>query len=168
MKSYSTLSNGITHEECEFGDDVIICNNDIREENLCELCCQDILSHVNSKCEPVNRILPDGLSVIIEGGDTFSIITDFKMYKISPRVDIRVVENPRFRVLGAIMQSYKISDGDIILSFINNSPHRVILNYKKVVAIVYVTGNYKFIRCNNDFSENSEIGKWGVKSIKQS
>lgn len=166
ITSYSELPNGITHQECEFSDNVVICNGYVFKDKRCELYCRDILSHMNSEGESVNRILPKGLSTIIEGGDTISIVTDFKMYKISSRADISIVENPRFHALGVVMQSCKISDGSIILSFVNNSPHRVILDYKKVVASVHIIGDYKLIGCNNDFCEDSETGKWGTELIK--
>lgn len=167
ITSYSELSNGIIHQEREFSDNVVICNGYVFKDKGCELYCRDILSHVNSEDEPVERILPNGLSIIVEGGDTISIVTDFKMYKIPSRADIRVVENPRFRTLGVVMQSCKISDGDTILSFVNNSPHRVVLDYKKVVANVHIIGDYKLIGCNNDFIENMETSKWGTELIKQ-
>ena len=168
ITSYSELPNGIIHQEREFSDNVVICNSYVSKENGCELYYRDILSHVNSEGEPVYRILPNGLSTIIEGGDTISIIVDFKMYKISSRADISIVENPRFRALGVVMQSCKISDGSIILSFANNSPHRVVLDYKKVVASVHIVGDYKLIGCNNDFIESTETGKWGIELLKQS
>lgn len=167
MTSYSESPNGIIVQEREFADNVVICNSYVSKENGCELYCWDILSHVNSEGEPVNRILSNGLSTIVEGGDTFSIVTDFKMYRIPPTTDIRVVENPRFRALGVVIQSCKISDGDIVLSFVNNSPHHVVLNYKKVVANLHIIGDYKLIGCNNDFSESTETSKWGTKLIKQ-
>ena len=166
ITSYSELPNGIIHQEREFSDNVVICNGYVSKENGCELYCQDILSHVNSEGEPVYRILPNGLSTIIEGGDTISIIVDFKMYKIPSRADISIMENPRFRALGVVMQSCKISDGDITLSFVNNSPHRVVLDYKKVVASVHIIGDYKLIGCNNDFIESTETNKWGTGLTK--
>ena len=168
ITSYSELPNGIIHQEREFGDNAVICNGYVYKYKGCELYCRDILSHVNSEDEPVERILPNGLSTIIEGGDTISIITDFKMYKMSSRADISIMENPRFRALGVVMQSCKISDGDIILSFVNNSPHHVVLDYKKVVGAVHIIGDYKLIGCNNNFIENGETGKWGTELIKQS
>ena len=167
ITNYSEFPNGIIHQEREFADNVVICNSYVSKDKGCELYCWDVLSHVNSEGEPVCRILSNGLSTIIEGGDTFSIVTDFKMYRIPPNTDVRVVENPRFRSLGVVMQSCKISDGDIIISFVNNSPHRVVLDYKKVVANVYMIGDYKLIGCNNDFSENMETSKWGTELIKQ-
>ena len=166
ITSYSELPNGIIHQEREFSDNVVICNGYVFKDKGCELYCRDILSHVDSEGEPVNRVLSNGLSTIIEGGDTISIITDFKMYKIPSRADISIVENPRFRALGVVMQSCKISDGSIILSFVNNSPHRVVLDYKKVVGAVHIIGDYKLIGCNNDFIENMETGKWGTELIK--
>lgn len=166
VTSYSELPNGIIHQEREFSDNVVICNGYVYKDKGCELYCQDILSHVNSEGEPVCRILPNGLSTIIEGGDTISIITDFKIYKMSSRADISIVENPRFHALGVVIESCKISDGDIILSFVNNSPHRVVLDYKKVVASVHIIGDYKLIGCDNDFSESTEMGKWGTDLIQ--
>lgn len=166
ITSYSELPNGIVHQEREFGDDVVICNGYVFKDKGRELYCQDVLSHINSEGEPVNRVLPNGLSTFIEGGDTVSIVTDFKMYKIPSRADISIVENPRFHALGVVMQSCKISDGDIILSFVNNSPHRVMLDYKKVIANVHIIGDYKLIGCNNDFSENMETNKWGTELTK--
>lgn len=166
MTSYSEFPNGIIHQEREFADNVMICNSYVSKDKGCELYCWDVLSHVNSEGEPVCRVLSNGLSTIIEGGDTFSIVTDFKMYRIPSNTDIRVVENPRFRLLGIVMQSCKISDGEIILSFVNNSPHRVVLDYKKVVANLHIIGDYKLIGCNNDFIENTETGKWGTELIK--
>lgn len=168
ITSYSELPNGIIHQEREFDDNVVICSGYVSKSNGCELYCWDVLSHIDSEGEPVNRILSNGLSTIIEGGDMLSIVTDFKMYKIPSNTDIRVVENPRFRALGVVMQSCKISDGDVVLSFVNNSPHRVVLDYKKVVANVHIIGDYKLIGCNNDFSESTEMGKWGTELIKQS
>lgn len=168
ITSYSEFPHGIIHQEREFCDNVVICNGYVSKDKGCELYCRDILSHVNSEGEPVNRILSNGLSTIIEGGDTISIITDFKMYKIPSRADISIVENPRFRALGVVMQSCKISDGDITLSFVNNSPHRVVLDYKKVVASVHIIGDYKLIGCNNDFTESTDNSKWGTELIKQS
>lgn len=56
--------------------------------------------------------------------------------------------------------------GGIILSFINNSPHRVVLDYKKVVGAVHIVGDYKLIGCNNDFIENMETNKWGTDLIQ--
>lgn len=111
MISRSELPNGITHQECEFSDNAVICNGYVFKDKGCELYCRDILSHINHQGEPVCRVLPNGLSTIIESGDTISIITDFKIYKMSSRADIRIVENPRFRALGVVMQSCKISDG---------------------------------------------------------
>ena len=166
ITNYSELPNGIIHQEREFSDNVVICNGYVFKDKGCELYCQDILSHVNSEGESVCRILPDGLSTIIEGGDTISIVVDFKIYKMSSRADISIVENPRFRSLGVVMQSCKISDGGIILSFVNNSPHRVVLDYKKVVGVVHIVGDYKLIGCNNDFIENTETNKWGTELIK--
>lgn len=168
ITSYSEFPHGIIHQEREFCDNVVICNGYVSKDKGCELYCRDILSHVNSEGEPVNRILSNGLSTIIEGGDTISIITDFKMYKIPSRADISIVENPRFRALGVVMQSCKISDGEITLSFVNNSPHRVVLDYKKVVASVHIIGDYKLIGCNNDFTESTDNSKWGTELIKQS
>ena len=168
ITSYSEFPNGIIHQEREFADNVVICNSYVSKENGCELYCWDVISHVNSEGELVNRVLSDGLSTIIEGGDTFSIVTDFKMYRIPPNTDIRVVENPRFRALGVVMQSCKISDGNITLSFVNNSPHHMVLDYKKVVGAVHIIGDYKLIGCNNDFSESTETCKWGTELIKQS
>lgn len=166
MTSYSEFPNEIIHQEREFADNVMICNSYVSKDKGCELYCWDVLSHVNSEGEPVCRVLSNGLSTIIEGGDTFSIVTDFKMYRIPSNTDIRVVENPRFRSLGIVMQSCKISDGEIILSFVNNSPHSVVLDYKKVVANLHIIGDYKLIGCNNDFSESTEMGKWGTELIK--
>lgn len=166
ITSYSELPNGIINQEREFGDNVVICNGYVFKDKGCELYCQDILSHTNSEGEPVCRVLSNGLSTIIEGGDTISIVTDFKIYKIPSRADISIVENPRFRALGVIMQSCKISDGSTILSFVNNSPHRVVLDYKKVVASVHIIGDYKLIGCNNDFTESTEMGKWGTDLTK--
>ena len=166
ITSYSELPNGIINQEREFGDNVVICNGYVFKDKGCELYCQDILSHTNSEGESVCRVLSNGLSTIIEGGDTISIVTDFKIYKIPSRADISIVENPRFRALGVIMQSCKISDGSTILSFVNNSPHRVVLDYKKVVASVHIIGDYKLIGCNNDFTESTEMGKWGTDLTK--
>ena len=166
MTSHSEFPNGIIHVECEFRDNVVIHNGCAFKGNDYELHCHDILSHMNSEGEPVNRILRDGSSAIFESGDRLSIVTDFKIYKIPSRADISIVENPRFRALGVVMESYKISDGNIFISFINNSPHRVVLDYKKVIASVHIIGDYKLIGCNNDFCEDSETGKWGTELIK--
>ena len=166
MISYSSLPNGMTHEECEFADDVVICSGNICGDGEYELFCSNVLSHVNSEGEPVDRILPNKLSITIESGDKLSIITDFKIYKTSPNIYISVVENPRFRALGIVMESWEIVNGNMIISFVNNSQHREFLDYRKVIAVAHINGDHKLIRCDNNFCENSEIIKWEIEQAK--
>ena len=177
ITSYSELTNGITHQEYEFREDVVICNGDI-DKNMeddddddgvccgCELFCYDIISHINFECEPVNRILSNGLSTLIEKGDKLKIVTDFKIYKTPSNIKINVTQSHNLNVLGVVIESCEIVNGSITITLVSKLSHLTVLDYKKVVAVVYATGNYKLLRCNNDFSESMEMGKWGTDLIQ--
>lgn len=169
ITSYSELTNGITHQEYEFREDVVICNGDIGKDVEddgdgvccgCELFYHDIISHINFKGEPVSRILSNGLSTLIEKDDKLKIITDFKIYKTPSNIKINVTQSHNPSVLGLVIESCEIINGSIVIILVSKLSHYTVLDYKKVVAVVYATGNYKLLRCNNDFIENTETGKW--------
>lgn len=175
ITSYSELTNGITHQEYEFREDVVICNGDIDKDVEddgdgvccgCELFCHDIISHINFEGEPVCRILSNGLSTLIEKGDKLKIVTDFKIYKTPSNIKINVTQSHNLSVLGLVIESCEIINGSIVITIVNRLSHYTVLDYKKVVAVVYATGNYKLLRCNNDFSESMEMGKWGTELTK--
>jgi hypothetical protein len=175
ITSCSELTNGITHQEREFCEDVVICNGDIDKDieddgdGVCcgyELFCYDIISHINFEGEPVNRILSNGLSTLIEKGDKLKIVTDFKIYKTPPNIKINVTQSHNLNVLGVVIESCEIVNGSITITLVSKLSHHTVLDYKKVVAVVYATGNYKLLRCNNDFSESMEMGKWGTELVK--
>lgn len=166
MISYSTLQTGVTHEEYEFRDDVVICNCNVREHDEYGLFCTDVLSHVNSQGELVDNVLWSSLYVIIESGDTLSIITDFKIYKTSPNIKIWLSENPRLSVLGVHIKSWEIVNGRLIISFVNNSAYCAVLDYRKMIAVLHITGDYKLLCCNTDFCENPETDKLEIEQVK--
>ena len=175
ITSYSELTNGITHQEYEFREDVVICNGDIDKDVEddgdgvccgCELYCQDIISHINFEGEHVSRILSNGLSTLIEKGDKLKIVTDFKIYKTPSNIKINVTQSHNLSVLGLVIESCEIINGSIVITLVSKLSHYTVLDYKKVVAVVYATGNYKLLRCNNDFIENTETGKWGTELTK--
>lgn len=175
ITNYSELTNGITHQEYEFREDVVICNGDIDKDVEddgdgvccgCELFCHDIISHINFEGEPVDRILSNGLSTLIEKGDKLKIVTDFKIYKTPSNIKINVTQSHNLSVLGLVIESCEIINGSIIITLVSKLSHYTVLDYKKVVAVVYATGNYKLLRCNNDFSENMGMGKWGTDMIQ--
>lgn len=175
ITSYSELINGITHQEYEFREDVVICNGDIDKDVEddgdgvccgCELFCHDIISHINFEGEPVCRILSNGLSTLIEKGDKLKIVTDFKIYKTPSNIKINVTQSHNLSVLGLVIESCEIINGSIVITLVNRLSHYTVLDYKKVVAVVYATGNYKLLRCNNDFSESMGMGKWGTELTK--
>lgn len=169
ITSYSELTNGITHQEYEFREYVVICNGDIDKDVEddgdgvcygCELFRHDIISHINFEGEPVCRILSNGLSTLIEKGDKLKIVTDFKIYKTPSNIKINVTQSHNLSVLGLVIESCEIINGSIVITLVSKLSHYTVLDYKKVVAVVYATGNYKLLRCNNDFIENTETGKW--------
>lgn len=175
ITSYSELTNGITHQEYEFREDVVICNGNIDKDVEddgdgvccgCELFCHDIISHINFEGELVDRILSNGLSTLIEKGDKLKIVTDFKIYKTPSNIKINVTQSHNLSVLGLVIESCEIINGSIVITLVNRLSHLTVLDYKKVVAVVYATGNYKLLRCNNDFIENTETGKWGTELTK--
>lgn len=175
ITSYSELTNGIIHQEYEFREDVVICNGDIDKDVEddgdgvccgCELFCHDIISHINFEGEPVCRILSNGLSTLIEKGDKLKIATDFKIYKTPSNIKINVTQSHNLSVLGLVIESCEIINGSIVITLVSKLSHLTVLDYKKVVAVVYATGNYKLLRCNNDFIENTETGKWGTELTK--
>lgn len=175
ITSYSELIDGITHQEYEFREDVVICNGDIDKDVEddgdgvccgCELFCHDIISHINFEGEPVCRILSNGLSTLIEKGDKLKIVTDFKIYKTPSNTKINVTQSHNLSVLGLVIESCEIINGSIVITLVSKLSHYTVLDYKKVVAVVYATGNYKLLRCNNDFIESMGMGKWGTDLIQ--
>lgn len=168
ITSYSELTNGITHQEYEFKDNVFMCTASVDGFGCYGVCAREPRVHVNGFGETVRRKSDHRESIVLHKGDRVFMKTDIEIYRIPKNVyvDIKTILHG-FVYNGISVESSSITDGVVCVGLVNMGSKPVTIHKDQTIAVLAIRGEHEFLKVAHKEFPCEKVDGWDNYESKE-